>query len=154
MAGGIFNKPFVLNEKCIFFSLICMALFLFKPNFKSNIMLYLSLFIIFVIAYVSMAWYDYYFDCQTLPLKKGSIGGITAILKPESHNKDKQQTHKETNKDKRIKMILIYWSHILFIVPILAYVAVVRTKANKMIYPLLGVMAVFTAVYHGIHLLF
>ena len=58
MAGGLFNnKPFVINEKCIFFSLICMALFLFKPNFHSNITLYFSLFIIFVVAYVAMAWF-------------------------------------------------------------------------------------------------
>jgi hypothetical protein len=155
MAGGIFkNKPFVINEKCIFFSLICMALFLFKPNFKSNITLYFSLFVIFVVAYVAMAWYDHYFDCQTLPLKKGSVGGITAVLKPEAHNNEKQKEHKETNKDKRLKMILIYVSHIIFIVPVLAYIAIYKTKVNQMVYPLLGVMAVFTALYHGIHLVF
>tara|TARA_B110000046_G_scaffold172412_1_gene194155 strand:- start:1026 stop:1493 length:468 start_codon:yes stop_codon:yes gene_type:complete len=155
MAGGLFNnKPFVINEKCIFFSLICMALFLFKPNFHSNITLYFSLFIIFVVAYVAMAWYDYKFDCQTLPLKKGSLGGITAVFKPDAHNNEKQKKHEETNKDKRLKMILIYLLHLLFIVPVLAYVAIYKTKTNKMIYPLLGVMAVFTALYHGIRLVF
>ena len=60
-------------------------------------------FVLFVLAYVLMAWYDYIFDCQTLPLKKGSIGGITAIFKPKSHNKDKQEKHNETSKENKIK---------------------------------------------------
>ena len=155
MAGGLFmNKPFVINEKCILFSLICMGLYLFKPNYKSNITLYLSLFVIFVIAYVAMAWYDYEFDCETLPLKKGSFGGITGILKPVAHNKKKQKEHEETNKDKRLKMIVIYLLHLFFIVPVLAYVAIYKTKTNKMIYPLLGVVAAFTALHHGSRLVF
>jgi len=151
MAGGIFkNKPFVFNEKCIIFSLICMALFLVKPQFNSNITLYFTLFIIFVVAYVAMAWYDYHFDCQTLPLKKGSVGGITSRLKPQAHNKDKQIDHVETKKDNRVKSIVIYLLHLLFIVPVIGYVAIYKTKSNKIIYPLLGVLAVFTGLYHGI----
>ena len=42
MAGGLFGRPFVLNEKCIFFSVICMALFLYKPNFTNQYILYLK----------------------------------------------------------------------------------------------------------------
>ena len=34
MAGGIFGKPFALNIKCIIFSLIIMALFLYKPDIR------------------------------------------------------------------------------------------------------------------------
>ena len=83
MAGGLFDKPFVINEKCIVFSLICMALFLYKPNFQNSYMLYFALIIIFIIAYVAMAWYDFYFDCKLLPLKKGEIS-LTGLFKP--HN--------------------------------------------------------------------
>ena len=72
MAGGFFNRPFVLNEKCIFFALVCMGLFLYKPEFKNQFFLYFTLFVIFVIAYVSMAWYDYFFNCDILPLKRGT----------------------------------------------------------------------------------
>ena len=55
----------------IIFSMICMALFLYKPNIKNQYVLYGVLFLIFNVAYVAMAWYDYYFNCDLLPLKKG-----------------------------------------------------------------------------------
>ena len=153
MAGGLFGRPFVLNEKCIVFSLLCIGLFLYKPNYNNQIILYTSIFILFVLSYVLMAWYDYIFDCQILPLKKGSIGGLTSIFKPKSHNKEKQEEHKEPVKDNKLKKIIIYISHILFITPLLIYIAFYKNKVNKMIYPLLGATAVFTALYHGFHLI-
>ena len=152
MAGGLFGRPFVLNEKCIIFSLICMALFLYKPSFKSNFSLYLTLFIIFVLSYVAMAWYDFYFNCDIVPLKRGTHS-LTGKFKPPAHQKDKQINDKDTDLDKSRKHILIYLSHILFIVPILAYIALKKTKVNKIVYPLLGVMAIFTAGYHGTSLM-
>ena len=36
MAGGLFGKPLVLNEKCIFFSLIIIGLFFYKPEIKNK----------------------------------------------------------------------------------------------------------------------
>jgi hypothetical protein len=153
MAGGLFGKPFILNEKCIFFSIICSTLFLYKPNYNNSWQLYLSLFILFVLSYVGMAWYDYIFDCNLLPLKRGSIGGVTKIFKPRVHNKEKQEQHHETKRENKIKKMIIYISHILFIVPLLLYVVIYKTKVNKMIYPLLGTLAVFTALYHGFHIL-
>ena len=156
MAGGLFQIPFHFNIKCIIFSIICMGLFLFKPVFSNQYYLYLSLFIIFVISYVAMAWYDYFFNCDVLPLKKGSIGGITGQLKPPSHNKEKQEnqvhSHKD-NKDSKAKNILIFGSHLLFIVPLLIYIALYRNKINPIVYPLLGVLAMFTAGYHGLALI-
>ena len=62
MAGGLFKRPFTFNLKCIIFSIICMSLLLIKPTFKNNYYLYFTLFLVFVIAYVAMAWYDYYFN--------------------------------------------------------------------------------------------
>ena len=89
MAGGLFGRPFVLNEKCIVFSLICMALFLFKPTFGNQYLLYFTLFIIFVVAYVAMAWYDYYFNCDLLPLQKGKYS-LQQFIKPPAHKPEKQ----------------------------------------------------------------
>ena len=80
MAGGLFGRPFVFNEKCIIFSLICMALFLYKPHFQNQYVLYFTLFIIFVVAYVAMAWYDYYFNCDIVPLKRGTAVRSHAIV--------------------------------------------------------------------------
>lgn len=151
MAGGLFGQPFVLNEKCIVFSLIIMALFLYKPIIKSKLMMSVVLFIIFVVSYVAMAWYDYYFGCDILPLKRGELG-VTEIFKPGAHEK-KQETHEETSIDTQRKQIFIYISHIILVVPLLLYIAYYRGKVNPLTYPILAVLAVMTAMYHGIHLM-
>ena len=44
-----------------------------------------ALIIVFVVAYVAMAWYDYKFECMKLALKRGSRGGVTTLLKPDTH---------------------------------------------------------------------
>ena len=83
MAGGIFGRPFQLNVKCIIFSLLIMTIFLYKPNIKSKLIMGTTLFTIFVIAYVAMAWYDYFYNCNVLPLKRGdkSFTGLFTPLK-------------------------------------------------------------------------
>lgn len=151
MAGGLFGKPFAFNIKCIIFSMIIMALFLYNPKFKNNYFLYGTLFIIFVISYVAMAWYDYFFDCKTLPLRKGEKS-LQKYIKPPAHEPEKQEDW-ICEKDIGIKKILIYLSHIIFIVPLIAYIAVYRNKVNPIVYPLLGVLAVFTLGYHGMYLM-
>lgn len=150
MAGGIFGKPFALNIKCIIFSLIIMALFLYKPNIKSNIVMAFTLFVIFVVSYVSMAWYDAFYDCRVLPLKRGKYG-ITTFFKPPTHS-EKQETHEEDERDVHSKHLLIYISHIIFIVPLLVYIGVYGKKVKPMTYPLVIALSVFTAAYHGIRL--
>jgi len=149
MAGGLFGRPFAFNEKCIIFSIICMALFLYKPTFNNQYYLYLTLFMIFVFSYVAMAWYDFYFNCDIIPLKKGTIGGLTQKLKPPSHEKNKQE--KDSNSiDIQSRRFLIYGSHLIFIVPLLAYISIYKNKINPIVYPLIGVLAIFTAGYHGV----
>jgi hypothetical protein len=102
---------------------------------------------------VAMAWYDYYFNCDVLPLRRGELGGITKQFKPPSHEKEKQEEHTDDKKDKKMRMILIYLSHLLFIVPLLVYIAAMKKKINPIVYPLLGVLALFTAGYHGVALM-
>lgn len=152
MAGGLFGKPFAFNIKCIIFSLIIMSLFLYSPNIQNNYILYGTLFIIFVISYVAMAWYDYFFDCRILPLRKGEKSWQKHV-KPPSHDAEKQEEWM-CEKDVSRKHQLIYLAHILFIVPLIAYVAYYQNKVNKNVYPILGVLAVFTLGYHGMYLLF
>ena len=148
MAGGLFGRPFVLNEKCIVFSLICMALFLIKPTFKNQYLLYFSLFVIFVVAYVAMAWYDYYFNCDIVPLKRGTRS-FTGQFKPPAHAAEKQEKDKDTSLDNHRRHILIYAMHILLIVPLLGYIAIYKNKINPITYPIIGVLALFTAGYHA-----
>ena len=160
MAGGFFGRPFVFNEKCIVFSLICMMLFLYKPNYKNKFILYFSLFIIFVIAYVAMAWYDYYFDCQLVSLRRGTMS-FTGLFKPDAHipeiqepkERKKKDIKELKSKDGKYKGYFIYLMHLLFIVPIIGYVAYYKKKAKPFIYPTLTVLAIFTAAYHGLALM-
>jgi len=148
MAGGLFGKPFVLNIKCIIFSLIIMSLFLYKPNIKTNTVLYSTLFIIFVISYVAMAWYDYFYDCRISPLKRGKHS-VTGLFKPPVYSKE--QLTPTTNKKNNI---IIYGSHILLIVPLLLYIVVYKNNVNKITYPIVGVLAIFTLLYHSVHLIY
>jgi hypothetical protein len=59
MAGGIFpNYPFHLNMKCIVFTAIIVFIYWFLPK---NIF---YLFFLLWAPYVSLAWYDYYYQCK------------------------------------------------------------------------------------------
>jgi len=152
MAGGLFGRPFVLNIKCIVFSLICMALFLYKPVSSSGWVLYSTLFIIFVISYVALAWYDYYYDCRVGPLKRGKIS-FTGLFKPPPHMPERQTNGKSSPIDRNRKMLLIAASHVLLVVPLLLYIAYARRRVNPLVYPLLAALAAFTLLYHGLNLL-
>ena len=151
MAGGLFGKPFVLNIKCIVFSLIIMSIFLYEPKIENNMILYPTLFIIFVVSYVAMAWYDYFYDCKSLPLKRGKLS-LTGEFKPPIHSKDQINNNNNNNNNKH--NVIIYASHILFIVPLLLYIVVYRNNVNKLTYPIVGVLAIFTLLYHGVSLVY
>jgi len=157
MAGGIFpNQPFTLNAKCVVFSLLIIGLFFIdsKPFMKNNVILTLTLFILFVIAYVAMAWYDYFFDCQILPLKRGSSKyTITGKMKPPLHNPEKQLSKNNIGEESRFNRIIIYTSHLILIVPFIAYIAYMGKNTPKSAYIFLATLAVFTTFYHGINLI-
>ena len=107
-----------------------------------------------------MAWYDFYFDCRVLPLERGEYS-FTGLFKPPENDEEEEENTDETRvKKKDLKKVsgmrkayMIYFSHILFIVPLIAYVGVKKGKAHKMTFPILVVLAVFTLFYHGGHLM-
>ena len=146
MAGGLFGRPFAFNLKCIVFSIICMSLFLYKPEFSNNYSRYITLFLIFVVAYVAMAWYDYFFNCDILPLQKGKVS-VTGLFKPKAPEVTKPDLN-----EKRYR-VLVYLTHIIFITPILFYFAYYGTQVNPAIYPIMGALGVFTLGYHGLLLI-
>ena len=60
MSGGIFpGRPFQFNIKCIIFTLLIAAGYWFLP--PRNI--YILVFLLWI-PYVSLAWYDYTYDCK------------------------------------------------------------------------------------------
>jgi hypothetical protein len=150
MAGGLFGKPFAVNEKCIVFSIIVIALFLARPQLKSVWAKIGVPTVLFVIAYVGMAWYDYYYDCRSMPLQRG--GGPTSMLKPPVHAPEKQEIggeKKDSQEENRHRHLLIYAAHVAVIAPLLDYVAYKGRRAPKEVWTILGTVAVLTAGYHG-----
>ena len=100
-----------------------------------------------------MAWYDSVYNCDILPLKKGK-SSLQKTLKPDAHQEKKQVEHMETAYEKSLKYKLIYLAHILFIVPLLAYVSFYKKRIHPHTYILLGVLTAFTLLYHGVHLMY
>lgn len=155
MSGGLFTGyPFTLNIKCIIFSLIIMLIYTFRPPILSLGPSLLVYFLIFVISYVALAWYDYFYSCQQLPLfKSNSPYAITDKFKPIPTQPKKQKEHLFSQKEIDKNNITIYALHVLIIVPLLLYIGLKAQKTPKETFYVLLVLAVFTAVYHGFRLL-
>ncbi len=153
MSGGIFpGYPFTLNIKCIIFALVIMGIYTLKPpkvSLYANLVIY---FIIFVISYVAMAWYDYFYGCSQLPLQRSTVG-LTQYFKPPMHQEEKQKEHLMTQQEVEKNNFTIYALHVLIIVPFLTYIAIKKDKVHESVYPLLYALIAFTLVYHGIRML-
>tara|TARA_B110000259_G_scaffold188118_1_gene245057 strand:+ start:1832 stop:2548 length:717 start_codon:yes stop_codon:yes gene_type:complete len=157
MAGGIFvNQPFHPNIKCIVFSIILMLGYWTLPK-KNPFMLPL----IFVIAYVSMAWYDHMYDCD-MKMYGGKYGGyLSSPFKPQRRENNEKNDEGDNNikEDKdllknqeskyRQKVNLL---HILAINPVLIYVGIYGNKSNSMIYSLILGISLITLGYHGMRM--
>ena len=145
MSGGIFyDYPFTLNIKCIIFSLIIMIIYSYcPPNFESKLATFLTYFIIFVISYVGLAWYDYYYQCTQLPLMRGKYS-FTGLFKPPIES---TYTMSEVEINKNTTMI--YLLHLIIIVPLLSYIGIMKNNTNPRFFDILLVVCVMTSIYHG-----
>mgnify|MGYP001216320357 FL=1 len=162
MAGGIFvDQPFHPNPKCIVFSVVLMIAYWKLPQ-KNPFMLPL----IFVFAYVSMAWYDHMYNCD-MKMYGGKYGGyLSSPFKPQrrteikddneevkdnsEQNEQNEQKTKKLLKDQegkyRQKVNLL---HVLVINPILIYIGLYAKKSNPMLYPVLLGIGIIGLLYHG-----
>lgn len=150
MAGGIFpNYPFVLNPKCVVFSAIIIGLFFYSPPKMGIHWNLLISFILFVVSYVAMAWYDYKFECQKLALKRGtSKYSITQQFKPPTHTKSQTDESKETKDETILNANIIHIYHIFFIAPLLLYIGLKKQSASEYAYLFLIVNLSFAMLYH------
>ena len=154
MAGGLFGKPFAVNAKCVVFAIIVIALFLARPQLRSHWAKVGVPTALFVLAYVAMAWYDYYYDCRLMPLQRG--GGPTSTLKPPVHAPEKQKlgrTGDQSAVEQRRRVNFINAAHVAVIAPLLGYIAYKGRRAPNETWVLLGAVAVLTAGYHGAKLI-
>ncbi len=152
MAGGLFpNYPFELNIKCIIFSVIIMAIYLYKPPEMHPVWKSFTLIIIFIVSYVAMAWYDYKFNCTKLALRK-STAGITDLMKPEPHSEAQTDRSKATKEEKDLEWQLINLYHIFILTPLLLYIGIYKNEANPIAGNILSANLVFAILYHGVRL--
>ena len=152
MAGGIFtNYPFELNAKCVIFSIVIIGLFFYQPPDMNIYWKSFTAFVLFVISYVSMAWYDYKFDCQKLALKKSTSSfGITGKFKPPSHSESQLDRTKMTKEEKDLDWTLINIYHLIILTPLLLYIGINKDSSNSMTNILLIANFAFAILYHGV----
>ena len=162
MAGGIFTgRPFEPNIKCIVFGTILILLYLWissEPN-------YYLLPLIFVGAYVAMAWYDYFYDCeQRLYSGTGVIGVSTldAVFKPQQRNlaadDPKNVPEKEAfllqgrGEQEKAYLKKVYLFHCIVVVPLLAYIGIRGQNTPPGVFGGLLGLASIAGLYHGYRL--
>jgi len=149
MAGGIFvDQPFHMNPKCVFYAAIMMMAYWFlyeKPNAY-------MLPVIFVISYVSMAWYDYKFNCDIM-YSGSSVGPNTfdAIFKPQYRNKSADKKNLSPDQESEY-LKRVYLFHVIAVSPILIYVGYYGDKSNAKLFPVILSLGVIALIYHGMRL--
>jgi hypothetical protein len=153
MAGGIYiEKPFSLNISCIVFAFTMIALYWLTARFSMGKPNYLMFPLIFIIAYVALAWYNYGYSCTNTLYsgKSGPSAAFNSIFKPQLRT----QEHKEGTvaNQERAYQKNIYLFHLLLVTPVLGYVGIqgVRGKLKgKDWYVILLVLALSVFTYHG-----
>lgn len=142
MAGGIFtDRPFEPNMKCIWFSIFLIIAYVYVAASVN----YYMLPIIFIVAYVGLAWYDYAYDCDN-SMKTGyaSPTGAASILKPQQLDSQYQtQQYKKYT----------YLFHVAAVVPLLGYIAYRGKDTSDDLFKTLGGTAAIAGLYHGFMLI-
>jgi hypothetical protein len=142
--NGIFTeRQFEFNPKCVLFATAMMGLYWFLPQERNKLMLPF----IFVVSYVSMAWYDKAYECKER-LKSGSapLGAATfdSIFKPQLRSPSSK-----TSEQERIYRRNVYTFHVLAVVPLLLYVGYYGKESNRAVFPLIGALGVLALAYHA-----
>lgn len=155
MSGGIFTgDPFVYNPKCIVFSFYSSLLY-YAGGGRNPLLIAL----IFIIAYVILAWYDWKYDCTDI-MYSGSGPGITGIFKPQRREFGRDTDEKlQSEEEKKLvadqeKAYLnkVYYFHAFIIAPLLMYVGYWGAKSRPGVWGFVGGMGAMAFMYHGYRL--
>lgn len=152
MAGGIFvDQPYHPNPKCLLFAALMMALYWFSPSKKNPLMMI----VIFVVAYVAMAWYDYMYNCDLIMYSGQNIGANTldAIFKPQRRDEEHPDKNVSENQEREY-LQRVYLFHVIAVVPVLAYVGIYGGSSNPVVFPVVLSLAMMAGFYHGFRLFF
>ena len=141
MAGGIFtDRPFEANPKCIIYSIIVIVFYYLIAE-KFNPWMTIP---IFIVSYVSLAWYDHLYSCNTT-MKTGNspigLGTLDSIFKPSEGNLLNDQQHAYKKKT--------YLFHLAVVVPMLLYVGYKGNQTDRRIYPVMLSFGLIAGMYHS-----
>ena len=140
MAGGIFvDRPFMLNAKCILFSLYSSMIYIAAGG--SNILL---IALIFIVSYVLLAWYDYAYDCNNYMFSGTGIGP-SGIFKPQRRDEDGLNLVEDQESAYLTK---VYYFHALIIAPLMIYAGFSK-NVHPYVLPNIGGLGVLALMYHG-----
>jgi hypothetical protein len=153
MGGGIFTgRPFVLNTKCLVFSFYS-SLLLYGGGGRNPLLIAL----IFVIAYVLLAWYDWVYECDDFMYSgKGSLG-FSGIFKPQRREKNRN-TVKDgidlVSDQEQAYLNKVYFFHAFIVAPMLMYIGYYGATSNKNIWGFVGGMGGLAFMYHGVRIVY
>jgi len=85
MGGGMFGTPLYLNPKCLVFSGFVLMVY-WLPHPKAFAHRAVAAFLLATAAYISLAWYDYIYDC-TDRLGPTLLGWMSGFFKPDEYQK-------------------------------------------------------------------
>ena len=147
MAGGIFvDQPYHPNPKCLLFSAVVMAIYWFSPAKKNKFLLP----VIFTVAYIAMAWYDYRYNCDTVMYSGNAIGPntLSAIFKPQLRT-EKTDRKNLSNDQEAEYLKRVYLFHVIAVAPLLIYVGYKGNKVNPKLFPIVLSIGLMAGLYHG-----
>ena len=153
MAGGIFtDRPFHFNTKCILFSFYSALLF-YAGGGKNPLLIVL----IFIMAYVLMAWYDYAYECNNFMYTGSGLGPgfhMSPPFKPQHRekNRDIQRDMDEQNlvaDQEKAYLQNVYFFHVAIVAPTLLYIGYYGTKSHPNVFGFIGGMGALAGLYHG-----
>lgn len=123
MSGGIFeSRPFAWNPKCIIFTIIIACGYWYLPSKNILVLLFLLW-----LPYVSLAWYDYSYDCKDKIQPTLFPYGRYLFLpfKPPSYKVEFDKLSPDQIKDMNNLDHILTWS---ILVSIIAYIVLRKNK--------------------------
>jgi hypothetical protein len=145
MDESIYIKaPISPNIKCIIFATVIMMGYYLSAGKTANLLL---LPVIFIVSYISMAWYDKRYNCSETLKSGSSVAMVDSIFKP-SLGQQLNSGVLSPDEQKLAYQKNVYLFHMLLVAPILIYVGMNTVKTNKNVFALLLALGYGALIYH------
>lgn len=145
------NSTTTIILRHLVFSLLMIGLYYLSSQSEFNPFM---LFVIFIVSYIAMAWYDWLYYCESKMYSgdKGIISIYGSIFKPQYRDDD----HRPGDRDEYLRddqdwiyRRNVYLFHLLAIVPLFLYVGIMKQESSTKVYIPLLIIGIFALLYHG-----